>query len=76
MTQIEVVRDGLYKITVEVDGEITWAKYFEYALDAAETFMKFTDSGDARYERIVTLDSPDGSRRTKVFTVGYVTVKQ
>jgi hypothetical protein len=60
--------EGLYKITVTMDGEITWVKYFEYALDAAETFLTFVDHGMAKYERIVELESPDGSKRTKRFS--------
>ena len=73
MSEIVTTDEGLYKITVTMDGEITWAKYFEYALDAAEVFLTFVDHGMAKYERVVELQSPDGSVRTKRFSTIAVT---
>ena len=59
---------GLYRITVENDGEVSWVRYYDTALEAAESYVKFVDHGMADWERIVTLQSPDGSKRTKRFT--------
>ena len=59
---------GLYKITVENDGEVSWIRYYDTALEAAETYVQFTDHGMAEWERVVTLESPDGSSRTKRLT--------
>lgn len=59
---------GLYKITVENDGEVSWIRYYDTALEAAEVYVKFVDHGMAEWERVVTLESPDGSSRTKRLT--------
>lgn len=56
---------GLYKITVENDGYVTWIRYYDTALEAAEVYVKFVDHGMAEWERVITLESPDGSKRTK-----------
>ena len=59
---------GLYKITVENDGEVSWIKYYDTALEAVKTYAQFVDHGMAEWERIVTLESPDGTRNTKRLT--------
>jgi hypothetical protein len=70
MTQIEVV-PGLYAIREYLDGTLTWQKFYENPIEAANDFAKFVDHGTASFERIVTLANPDGSQLTKTFsTIG------
>jgi hypothetical protein len=59
---------GLYSISVANDGETVWKKYYEIALEATQDYVKFVDHGDADWERVIVLESPDGSKRTKRFS--------
>jgi hypothetical protein len=59
---------GLHSISVANDGEVVWKKFYETALEAAEDFVKFVDHGDADWERVVTLEKPDGSKIVKTFS--------
>lgn len=59
---------GLYKIMVTEDGVDTWARYYDNAVEAVSEYAKFKDYGLADWERIVTLESPDGSKTVKRFT--------
>jgi hypothetical protein len=67
MTEI-IVLPGLYSILVANDGEMVWKKYYETALEAAQDYTKFVDHGDADWERVVTLENPDGSSVSKTFS--------
>jgi len=59
---------GLHSISVANDGQIVWKKYYDTALDAAQDYVKFVDHGDADWERVVTLEKPDGSTLVKTFS--------
>jgi hypothetical protein len=59
---------GLYSISVVNDGEMVWKKYYETALEAVRDYTKFVDHGDADWERVVTLENPDGSSVSKTFS--------
>jgi hypothetical protein len=58
----------LHAISVANDGEVVWKKYYDTALEAAQDFVKFVDHGDADWERVVTLEKPDGSTIVKTFS--------
>lgn len=67
MTQI-IELPGLHSISVANDGEVVWKKYYDTALEAAQDYVKFVDHGDADWERVVTLEKPDGSTIVKTFS--------
>lgn len=70
---LEEIKEGLYKIIETRDGEVTWIKYYLDPVEAATDYLKFTDYGTAKWERFVELQGPDGSMRTKRFSVIEVT---
>ena len=59
---------GLHSISVANDGQVVWKKFYDTALDAAQDYVKFVDHGDADWERVVTLEKPDGSKIVKTFS--------
>jgi hypothetical protein len=59
---------GLHSISVANDGEVVWKKFYDTALEAAQDFVKFVDHGDSDWERVVTLEKPDGSKIVKTFS--------
>ena len=67
MTKV-IALPGLHAISVSNDGEMVWKKYYDTALEAAQDYVKFVDHGDADWERVVTLEKPDGSTITKTFS--------
>lgn len=70
MTEIIVV-PGLCTIREYLDGLLTWQKFYEDPVEAASDYAKFVDHGTASFERVVTLEKPDGSQLTKTFsTIG------
>jgi len=60
--------NGLYTIREYLDGEITWQKFYENAIEAANDYAKFVDHGMASFERTITLEHPNGALLTKRFT--------
>lgn len=67
----------MYKITVSYDGKpVSWSNEYEDALEAFESFAKFTDIGFANEYKTVNLSLPTGKMYTKLIDrMGKVTVK-
>ena len=67
----------MYKITVSYDGKpVSWSNDYEDALEAFESFAKFTDIGFANEYKTVNLSMPTGKMYTKVIDrMGKVVVK-
>ena len=67
----------MYKITVSYDGKpVSWSNDYEDALEAFESFAKFTDIGFANEYKTVNLSLPTGKMYTKLIDrMGKVTVK-
>ena len=63
-----VAQAGLHSITVYEDGGIVWKNYYDTALEAAQDFVKFTDHGMADWERVIILETPEGSKRMKRYS--------
>jgi hypothetical protein len=67
----------MYKITVSYDGKpVSWSNDYADALEAFESFAKFTDIGFANEYKTVNLSMPTGKMYTKVIDrMGKVVVK-
>jgi hypothetical protein len=67
----------MYKITVSYDGKpVSWSHDYSDALEAFESFAKFTDIGFANEYKTVNLSLPTGKMYTKLIDrMGKVTVK-
>ena len=56
-----------YTVVVITDGEKTWAKNYDNAVDAVNSYNKFIDHGTCVSERVVSLVEPSGKLHSKVF---------
>jgi hypothetical protein len=67
----------MYKITVSYDGKpVSWSHDYSDALEAFESFAKFTDIGFANEYKTVNLSIPTGKMYTKLIDrMGKVTIK-
>lgn len=59
--------EKMFSVVVITDGEYSWSKNFDNALDAVNCYNKFVDHGTCVSERIVTLVEPNGKTHTKIF---------
>ena len=75
MMRLEITK--MYKITVYYDGNgLAWSHDYADALEAFESFAKFTDIGFANEYKTVNLSMPTGKMYTKVIDrMGKVVVK-
>ena len=59
----------MYEIVETLDGKSGWGKIYEDCLEAVRDYDKFEDSGNARFERIITLTDINSG---KIYTKRYI----
>ena len=61
------MEDYIFQVFISSDGEVTYTKQFNNAIEAVKVYNSVTDYGFAKYEREVVLLEPNGVSHTKTF---------
>ena len=65
--KVEATEPDLFMLQVITDGDVTWSKQYDCALDAVHAYDKVDDYGFARHWREAVLVEPNGKAHSKTF---------
>ena len=65
--KVEDTEPDLFMLQVVTDGDVTWSKRYDCALDAVHAYDKVDDYGFARHSREAVLIEPNGKVHSKTF---------
>ena len=61
------MKDYYFTITIKEDDELSKTLVYTSALEAFNTYNRFTDYGLAKWSRTIVLREPNGTIHTKLF---------